>query len=157
MPARITMPARILTTACLASAIAFASFTIPMAGGHSPVEKRQAAMKTVGQSTKLIGDMLKGSTNFDAAKANAALAAMRSAVASFDSHFPAGSEAADSEAGPKIWSDSAGFKSILAKFQSDLGSAVATNAQDKAGIGAVFGQVAQNCKTCHQSYRVKKN
>lgn len=151
------MYAKILTTATVAGALALGSVTLSMAGGHSPVEKRQAAMKAVGGGTKTIGDMLKGATAFDAAKANAALATMQAAAADFGNHFPDGSEAADSEAGPKIWSDRAGFDAVLAKFQSDLNAAVSAAPQDQAGVQAAFGQVASNCRTCHEGYRVKKN
>lgn len=150
------MSAKILTSVCIASTLVLGSFSLSFAGGHSPVEKRQAAMKTVGGGTKTIGDMLRGNTEFDAARANAALVAMRDAVAPFESYFPEGSDAANSEAGPKIWSDHAGFVTVLTSMQTDLNAAVDANAQDKAGIGAVFGKVASNCKTCHETYRVKK-
>lgn len=132
------------------------SVALAQAGGHSPIEKRQAAMKTIGGSTKTIGDMLKGSTAFDAAKANAAMAAMQGAMAGFGDYFPEGSESATSEAAPAIWTDRAGFDAVLAKFKADIDAGVAAAPGDQAGVQAAFGQIAANCKTCHQGYRVKK-
>ncbi|MHA3914871.1 c-type cytochrome [Halovulum sp. GXIMD14793] len=101
--------------------------------------------------------MLKGATLFDAAKANAALATMKSASADFGTYFPEGSETAESEAGPKIWTDRAGFDKAVAKFQADLDAAVAAASQDQDGVKAAFGQVASNYKSCHEDYRVKKD
>ncbi len=151
------MTAKFLTTVATAGAIALGSFTFSFAGGHLPYEKRQQAMKAVGGGTKTIGDMLKGATDFDAAKANAALASMNDAAKLFGEHFPEGSDDPKSEAGPKIWSDRAGFDAAVAKFQGDLAAAVAAAPSDKAGVQAAFGQVASNCKSCHENYRVKKN
>ncbi len=130
--------------------------TLANAGGHLPWEPRQKAMKAVGANTKAIGDMLKGATTFDAAKANASLAAMQAAVVGLEDMFPDGSESAESEAGPKVFSDRAGFNTAIAKFQADLATAVAAAPQDKAAVQASFGMVAANCKSCHEAYRVKK-
>ncbi|MEM6465446.1 MAG: cytochrome c [Pseudomonadota bacterium] len=142
-------------TVLFVSALAL-SATVVLAGGHSPIEKRQAAMKTVGGSTKTVGDMLRGSTSFDAAKANAALAAMQAAVAEYGTFFPEGSESATSEAGPAIWSDRAGFDAAVAKFQSDISAAVAAAPADQAALQAAFGPIGGNCRSCHTAYRVKK-
>ncbi len=151
------MARNLLKIAALTGAALALSVSLPLAGGHSPVEKRQAAMKTVGASTKVVGDMMKGTTSFDAAKANAALAAMQEAVVSYGDFFPEGSEAANSEAGPNIWSDRAGFDAVLADFKADLAAAVSAAPQDKEGVGAAFGAVTENCRACHEDYRVKKN
>ncbi|WP_161862183.1 c-type cytochrome [Algicella marina] len=150
------MPASHLKTATLATLALALTVSMPLAGGHSPVEKRQEAMKTMGRSAKTIGDMLKGTTVFDAATANQTLATMQSAASGFGDYFPEGSEAADSEAAPAIWSDKAGFEATLADFQSDLASAVAAAPQDQAALGAVFKEVGANCGVCHKAYRVKK-
>ncbi|MEO0912063.1 MAG: cytochrome c [Pseudomonadota bacterium] len=150
------MTHRIFKVLGLASAAFALSVTLTIAGGHAPYEKRQAAMKVVGGSAKTIGDMLKGTTAFDAAKANAALAAMQEAVAPYGDFFPEGSEAPQSEASPAIWSDRAGFDATLAAFQADIADAVSAAPQDQAGMAAAFGAVTENCGTCHKAYRVKK-
>ena len=48
----------LLRATLIGSAIVVATATLPLAGGHSPVEKREAAMKQVGKSTKLLGEMV---------------------------------------------------------------------------------------------------
>ena len=136
-----------------------ASVTLAVAGGHTPVEQREAMMQTVGKSTKTIGDMLKGDTAFDAAVANEALVAMQDAVANMGDLFPEGTELAgenENAAGPAIWTDRAGFDAKIAAFQEDIAAAVSAAPQEQQAMAAAFGEVAQNCQSCHEAYRVKK-
>lgn len=59
-------------------------------------------------------------------------------------------------AGPKIWSDAAGFKAAAAKLESataDLLAAV--KAKDQAKIGAAVQATGAACKSCHEAYRAK--
>lgn len=156
MAIKWSVPMSFSSKTFLITAAAVLVGTMVTAGGHSPLEKRQAAMKVVGGSTKTIGDMLKGSTDFDAAKANAAMVAMQEAVAEYGTYFPEGSDAPTSEAGPAIWTDRAGFDAVLAKFQADIAAGVDAAPTDQASVGAAFGAIAANCRTCHTSYRVKK-
>ena len=59
-------------------------------------------------------------------------------------------------AGPKIWSDAAGFKAAASKFEvatADLLAAV--KSKDNAKIGAAVQATGAACKQCHEGYRVK--
>lgn len=145
--------------AMIGTAILVASATLPLAGGHSPVEKREAAMKEVGKSTKLLGEMVKGETAFDATAANAALAAMAEAATGVGDHFPEGTAGAGENeyaAAEAIWTDRAGFDAAMTEFQQDVAAAVEAAPQTKEDLVVVFGAVAQNCKACHEDYRIKK-
>lgn len=149
----------ILTAAVLGATLAGVVATNLMAGGHSPVEKREAAMGTVGKSTGAIGDMLKGEKPFDAAMANAALADMRAAVENFADYFPDGSEGETTNeflASPAVWTDRAGFEAEITKFKTALDAAIDANPQDQAALGAAFGPVGQSCRSCHEGYRARK-
>lgn len=149
-----TLLASIFSLICI-----FGLATQPLAGGHSVVEKREAAMKTVGQSTGTIGDMLKGKTSFDAASANAALGAMRDAASGFSELYPEGSQGQTSNkylASDKVWSDRAGFEAEITKFESAINAALTANPQDKESLGAVFGAIGGSCKSCHEGYRVQR-
>ncbi|MFK7744786.1 MAG: cytochrome c [Roseobacter sp.] len=133
--------------------------TQPNAAGHSPTEKREAIMSDVGKSTKTIGDMLKGTTDFDAAAANAALVSMREGVEGFVDLYPEGTEGETTNkylAAPAVWTDRAGFEAESAKFEAALDTAIAANVQDKEALAAVFGAVGQSCRSCHEGYRVQK-
>ena len=149
----------IFSAAMLGFAITAVVATQPMAGGHSPVEKREAAMGVVGKSTGAIGDMLKGEKPFDAAMANQALADMRAAVEGFADLYPEGTEGETTNrflASPAVWSDRAGFEAELAKFQDALDAAIAADAQDQGALGAAFGPVGQSCRSCHEGYRTRQ-
>jgi cytochrome c556 len=59
-------------------------------------------------------------------------------------------------AGPKIWSDAAGFKAAAGKLETataDLLAAV--KSKDAAKIGAAVQATGGTCKQCHENYRVK--
>lgn len=59
-------------------------------------------------------------------------------------------------AGPKIWSDAAGFKAAAAKFEiatAELLAAVKT--KDNAKIAAAVQATGATCKNCHEGYRAK--
>lgn len=140
-------------------ACVFALASQPMAGGHSVVEKREAAMGTVGKSTGAIGDMLKGKTEFDAATANAALVAMRGAVEGFGELYPADSQGETTNkylASPAVFNDPDGFNAEIAKFEAALDAAISANPQSKEVLGASFGAIGGSCKSCHEGYRVQQ-
>lgn len=148
-----------LCGAALATAILGTTVSLALAGGHSPVEQREAVMKTMGQNAGVIGGMLRGQADFDAAKANASLAAMREAFGTFSGLFPEGTEGAGTNefaAGPAIWSDPAGFTAENEKMIAALDAAIAANPQDTAALGAAFGGIGQVCSSCHEGYRIKK-
>lgn len=148
----------IFSAAVLGVTIAVVAATQPMAGGHSPVEKREAAMGVVGKSTGLIGDMAKGEKPFDAAMANQALADMRAAAEGFADLYPEGTEGETTNkflAAPAVWTDRAGFEAELTKFQDALDAAIEANPQDQAALGAAFGPVGQSCRSCHEGYRLR--
>lgn len=122
-----------------------------------PVKARQESMKQVGAATKSLGQMVKGEIAYDAAAAEKAMTQIRDAVASFPDKFPEGSDQGETEASPKIWEDKQGFEAASAKFEKDAGDAIAAAGTDLDSLKANFGKVASNCKSCHESYRVKKN
>ncbi|NNU81210.1 cytochrome c [Halovulum dunhuangense] len=139
------------------AAVGAASFAV--AEAHDPVALREAKMTTVGQSTQIVGDMLRGNTPFDAAAANAALVAMRDAAQGFGELFPEGTELAGSNkdaAAPAIWENRADFDAEIAKFDAALEAAVAAEPQDMEALAAAFGPVGQGCRSCHQNYRVER-
>ncbi|WP_164157123.1 c-type cytochrome [Sandarakinorhabdus rubra] len=146
------MMLRAVIAAALASAVILPA-TIATAG---PIEDRQAIMKGNGRDTKLGGDMLKGATPFDAATAQKILANYAAAAKAFPAHFPAGSNKGETEAAPAIWSMPVDWKAATDKFQKDTTAAVAMKPATLADFGKAFGMVTANCKSCHESFRIKK-
>jgi cytochrome c556 len=101
--------------------------------------------------------MLKAEVPFHPAVARAALMTMNAVAYSYGDYFPEGSQEGDTKASPKIWEDSAGFAAALAKFQQDTDAALQADPQDLDAFKAAFGAVAQNCQSCHESFRISDN
>lgn len=121
-----------------------------------PVAMREKLMEQNGRDAKLGGQMLKGDVPFDAAKAQGIFASMHGVATKFGNYFPAGSNTAKSEAAPAIWEKPAEFKAALAKFEKDTAAAMAAKVSTKEAFGAQFMTVTGNCKSCHETFRVKK-
>ncbi|MFT7026790.1 MAG: cytochrome c556 [Paracoccaceae bacterium] len=122
-----------------------------------PVSVREHMMKNVGAAMGMAGKMAKGEAAYSADTAVAAFRIMNAAALGFGSQFPAGSGTDASEASPKIWTDAAGFDAAVVKFIKDTEAAVIAAPATLDAFKPVFGQVAGNCKSCHEGYRIKKN
>jgi cytochrome c556 len=123
-----------------------------------PIETRQTIMQSVGAAAKVSGGMAKGEIAFNPDVAMAALATFAAAGHSFASFFPEGSETGnDTEAKATIWEDMEGFIAASTKFADDASAAMAAKPADLDAFKAAFGSVAENCKACHEDYRVSRN
>lgn len=121
------------------------------------ISDRKSAMKNVGMAMGAAVKMLKGQMDYDPVVASLAFATMNNSAIGFTGLFPEGSDTGgETTAAPKIWSDMAGFSGAVAKFQDDTAAAVAAKPADLDAFKAVFGNVAGNCKSCHEGYRISK-
>ncbi len=145
--------------AALASLVAFAAVAQndAPADPSDPISLRQHMMKNVGAAMGMAGKMAKGEEAYDPRVAEAAFRVMNNAALGFGGKFPEGAMSEASEASPKIWEDRAGFDAAVAKFIADTAGAAAAKPTTLDDFKPVFGQVAGNCKGCHEAYRVKKN
>lgn len=123
------------------------------------IADRQAIMKDMGRSVGTIAPMVKGEKPFDADVALTALEKIKADTTKFDvdTLFPEGSDKGDTEASPKIWEDQAAFKKHVEKFRTDAAAAAAAKPQDLDALKLAFQQVAPNCGSCHQAFRIKKD
>ena len=121
-----------------------------------PVHDRHELMENIGKAAKAGGAMLGGEAGFDAVAAEMILRGMHNAALGFGYMFPEGATSAESEASPKIWEDRAGFDAKLADFTEDADTALKSPIGDLETFKAAFASVTENCKACHESYRVKK-
>jgi cytochrome c556 len=121
-----------------------------------PAKTREKMMEQNGKDAKLGGAMLKGDVPFDAAKAAAIFKNMNDVANNFGKYFPAGSDKG-TEASPAIWTKPADWQAALTKFQKDTAAAMAAKPATKEAFAQQFGAVTANCKSCHESFRVKKS
>lgn len=118
------------------------------------IQQRRAAMKAIGEQTELGAAMLKGQAPFDAAKAALIFSTYKEKMVGFEKLFPPGSDKGETKATAAVWSDRAGFDAAIAKFDA----AVADNAPKATsadGFKAAFTAVAENCRSCHQSFKAR--
>jgi len=123
-----------------------------------PIEDREAIMKGFGDAMKTLVPIAKGEAAFDAATVAAGLAAINDGAQKIDvaALFPAGSDQGDTEASPKIWENLADFTARVDKLKADAAAGAAAKPADAEAFKAVFGAVAGNCGSCHETYRLKK-
>ncbi|MET2827743.1 c-type cytochrome [Mesorhizobium shangrilense] len=123
-----------------------------------PILDRQALMKERGKIAGGLSKVVQGDESFDAASVLTALQALQANAEKLDVEalFPAGSDAGDTTASPKIWEDMTGFKATEDKFLADVKAAVAAAPADADALKAQFNAIGSDCGTCHQTYRVKK-
>ncbi len=125
-----------------------------------PIAVRKALMQSTGAAAGVAGGLMKGEIPYNPVVAKAAIATMNGVSHAYGDFFPEGSDmGADTTASPKIWEDAAGFSEALTKFQTDTAAAMQASGKDgpadldafKAAMGPVF----DNCKSCHEAFRVK--
>ncbi len=152
---------KILTAAIAATTFAGAA----LAGGHGgtadlgePIVVRKMMMGQMGKAMGHLAAMAKGETAYDARVADAAFRTMASVALGFGSQFPEGSETGmETRASAAIWSDRDGFDAAVAKLLADATVAIDAAPADAAAFGPVFGAVASNCSSCHETYRLPRS
>jgi cytochrome c556 len=117
---------------------------------------RHELMEDVGDAAKVVGAMLKGEREYDAAAAAESLATFSEVASKFGDLFPAGTETgADTEAAPAIWEDRAGFDAALKDWSDATAAAVAAAPATLEDAKPVLGAVFKTCKGCHDTYRIE--
>ncbi len=142
------LPAAVLAATLVATSIAVAS--------DSPQHQRHELMEGVGDAAKVVGGMLRGQTEYDAAAVMESLQTWDDASAKFGDLFPAGSETGEgTEAAPAIWEDRDGFNAALKDWADAVDAAIAAAPATLEEGKPVLGPIFQACKGCHDNYRIE--
>ena len=120
----------------------------------SPQDERHELMESVKDGAQVIGPMLQGKKDYDAAAAMQALQTWQEVGGKFGSLFPEGSEGG--EAAPAIWEDRDGFNAALREWRDATNAAIAADPQTLDDAKAAIGPVFNTCKNCHDSYRIEE-
>lgn len=115
---------------------------------------RSEVMKAIGANVGVLGGMASGKEAYDAAKAEAAKAALVEAAQRIETAY-AEPGAADpvSEAKPEIWTN---WEDFLVKAGALEDAAMAIDVASVETIGAGMGPIGGTCRDCHTTYRVQK-
>ena len=136
---------------------AFATLALAHEEATGVVKERMDLMEDQKDDMKLIGDMAKGNTPFDAAKAAAAARDIQTTSGKIPELFPEGTAGHPSEAKEEIWQDWEDFTAKaddLVRAAGELAAALETATGNE--WTAAFKQVSDGCKACHKSYRLEK-
>ena len=138
-------------------------------GASGIVKKRMDMMETMGQSMKSLASMIQGEEIYRAERIQQLAKEVGGHGSStLTALFPEGSDHAPSEALPVIWQDWSRFSGLadeLSAAAEDLESS-ATQVQDgsigtsligQSPVGVAYVRLANNCRTCHQEFRQKKD
>jgi cytochrome c556 len=128
------------------------------AAQQEQVDKTQLAMKSNLKSALTLVGMVKGEKPYDQAAVDAALAELEDVGKRFPALFPDSIKGlkpkGDYYASEKVWTDRAGFEGHAASFAKKVGEAKA-KIKDLDSLKAAFPAVNDECKGCHETYRIK--
>jgi cytochrome c556 len=116
------------------------------------VMARMQSMSALGDSVKVLGEMVKGNQAFDAAEARAAAEAIARHARETPALFEAPETDPKSEALPVIWED---FTSFVAKSEAleAVAADLAVSMQAEADLRSGLARIGTACKACHEVYR----
>lgn len=127
----------------------------PPADPAAYIDQRQARMKALGGSMKILTGVAKGEGSIaDARKAAATLLSAR------DMHrwWPQGTAkgVSDSEAAPAIWTERARFNQNVVQYRNAAAAVdKAARSGDLGQVRAAFPAVGASCEACHTRYRLE--
>ena len=143
----------LVLVAVLVVGAAYAQFAKP----EEAIKYRKAVMFLIVQHFKRMGAVVQGKAPYekDAFSANAAAVQML-ATLPWEAFMVPGTDKGDTTLSPVVFQQPAEFKKAAESFEADTAMlAGAAKDGDLDTIKAQFGKVAQNCKSCHTSFRQK--
>ena len=116
------------------------------------VKERMMVMKEMADTTKIIGQMLKGKTSFDANEAKLALERLSSLSLKTPKVFTINASDPKSEAKPAIWDEFDEF-TRLSKDLAETSILLARSIDSIDDLRPALRGVSSGCKACHNRYR----
>jgi cytochrome c556 len=142
----------VLTTVFVFGA-AYAEFAKP----EDAIEYRKSAMFLIAQHFKRMGAVVQGKSAYDkdGFSVNSDVVAMLSTLP-WEASMEPGTDKGDTTLSSAVFDKPAQFKKAAESFETATAMLASTaKGGDPDSIKAQFGQVAQNCKNCHQQFRNK--
>ena len=116
------------------------------------VKERMMVMKEMANNTKVIGQMLKGKTEFDAGKAKLALERLSSLSLETPEVFKVNTTDPKSEAKSSIWDEFDKFTK-LSKDLAETSIVLVNSIETIDDLRLALKGVSSGCKACHSQYR----
>ncbi len=146
------------TIAITTLAIGLVAITPTMAhkGAKGIVKERMDLMKDIRKHMKIIGQMIRGKTDFNAPAAKKSAKVIAAHANHMPMMFPKGSIKGPSEAVPEIWQDWPEFKRLATDLSSAAGQIESEASLTKERAGPLYKKMAATCSGCHKIFRKKK-
>ncbi len=134
------------------------------AAGPSParaaIEVRKAVYVLIGSNFRPLGNVLKGTAQYDAAEAQKSAARIAFLSGLVSEAFPDVSNVGepDTKAKADIWLNRADFDKKVQEFQTDAAALVQVNTAEQGstdGFKAAVTKLGQDCKNCHDAFKAK--
>ena len=128
--------------------------------GRQAADVRKSIFKLIGANFRPLGALLKDGGPYDVAEVNKRITRVLFLSGLLNEAFPEISNIGepDSKAKPEVWTKHAEFEKSLKGFQDHLVT-LADVAEKEKGLTEPFktalGAVAQDCKACHDDYKLK--
>jgi cytochrome c556 len=121
-----------------------------------PAEEREEYMKENGRLLGQLAPIAKGEKEFDAAEVKSLLQAFGEHAQELDvvAQFPEGTGGRPTRAAPAIWQNWEDFQAKAEKFKADAAAAARSDPQSPQELGAQIAAIGNNCKSCHEDYRL---
>jgi cytochrome c556 len=124
------------------------------------IEARKAAFVLIGQNFKPIGDALQGKVPYDQTQVRKRAERVAFLASLLPESFPDVSNVGEpgTRTKPDAWTNRADFEKKLKEFSehsATLAQVVAREGSASDAFKTAATAVAQDCKSCHDSYRVK--
>jgi len=132
----------------LISSVAFAHSGVK----DQNVKERMMVMKAMADNTKIIGQMLKRKTQFDADEAKSALERLSSLSLKTPKVFTVNATDPKSEAKPAIWDEFDEFTKLSLDL-AETSIALASSIEIIEDLRPALKSISSGCKSCHSKYR----
>ena len=119
------------------------------------IEFRQSALKLMGAYSQALADVVRGNTPYDAAQVKQDVAVFQTLATLPWQAFGPGTEGGNAR--PDVWQDTAKFAEAAKTLQTNMRALVAAaNTNDPGQLRAAFGNTANSCRACHDSFRQRR-
>ncbi len=119
------------------------------------VEFRQSALTLMGAYSQSLANVARGRTDYDPDQVRDDVAVFQVLATLPWQAFGPGTEGGNAR--PEVWQDSEKFAAAAATLQDNMaGLMAAADSGNFDQVRAAFGQTANSCKACHDSFRQRR-
>ncbi len=130
----------------------------PPSPATQAINVRKAVFTLIGSNFKPVGEVLQGHAAYESVDVQKSAGRVAFLAGLLNEAFPDNSATGDTKARPEIWSNRADFDKRVKDFQDHSAALVQVAAREKSGsdaFKAAAAAVGQDCKGCHENYKVK--